>query len=310
MPTLIRKFYEDLQDEDFKISFCLFHQRFSTNTLPQWKLAQPFRAIAHNGEINSIEANRFNVLAKRGAIKSEVFTDDELARILDIILQDDMSDSASLDNFFEFLLANGVDFFKAARAILPAPWQNAPHMDPDLRAFYEYTSACFEAWDGPAAVSMTNGRYIGCVIDRNGLRPSKYIITKKNQLLITSEYGVLDVPTSEIVQRGRLQSGEMMGLDLKDGRVMFDDDINKYLKDRANYNDWINEHMSYLQEYIDSPIATMSSINQKELESRQRYFNITHEVIDQVIEPMINDGKESEEEQSNLIDELESLDDE
>ncbi len=143
MPTLIKKFYKDLQDRDFKISFCLFHQRFSTNTLPQWKLAQPFRTIAHNGEINSVTANRFNVLAKRGSIKSEVFSDEELQRVLKIILQDDMSDSASLDNFFEFLQANGVDFFKSARALIPAPWQNAPHMDPELRAFYEYTSTCF-----------------------------------------------------------------------------------------------------------------------------------------------------------------------
>lgn len=293
MPTLIKTFYKDLQDEDFQISFCLFHQRFSTNTLPQWKLAQPFRTIAHNGEINSIKANRFNVLAKRGAIKSEVFNDDELARILKIILQDDMSDSASLDNFFEFLLVNGVDFFKAARSVLPAPWQNAPYMDPDLRAFYEYTSTCFEAWDGPAAVSMTNGRYIGCVLDRNGLRPSKYIITKDNRLLITSEYGVLEVPTEEIVERGRLQSGEMMGLDLKNGQVMLNNDINAYLKERANYNDWINEHMSYLQEYIDSPLSTVDLLEKENLESKQRYFNITHEVIDQIIEPMINDGKEA-----------------
>jgi glutamate synthase (NADPH/NADH) large chain len=293
MPTLIKKFYKDLQDKDFKISFCLFHQRFSTNTLPQWKLAQPFRTIAHNGEINSVTANRFNVLAKRGSIKSEVFSDEELDRILKIILQDDMSDSASLDNFFEFLQANGVDFFKSARALIPAPWQNAPHMDPELRAFYEYTSTCFEAWDGPAAVSMTNGRYIGCILDRNGLRPSKYIITKDNRLIITSEYGILDIPVEEIKERGRLQSGEMMGLDLKNGRVMKNDEINDYLKARANYNEWLNDNMSYLQEYIDSPYLHIEEIQKEELEAKQRYFNITHEVIDQIIEPMLKDGKEA-----------------
>ena len=293
MPTLIKKFYIDLQDEDFQISFCLFHQRFSTNTLPQWKLAQPFRNIAHNGEINSVTANKFNVLAKRGSIKSEVFSDEELDRILKIILQDDMSDSASLDNFFEFLQANGVDFFKTARALIPAPWQNAPHMDPELRAFYEYTSTCFEAWDGPAAVSMTNGRYIGCVIDRNGLRPSKYIITKDNRLLITSEYGVLDIPETNVKEKGRLQSGEMMGLDLKDARVIKNDEINDYLKNRENYSEWLNENMSYLQEYIDSPISTIEELPKDELESKQRYFNITHEAIDQIIEPMLKDGKEA-----------------
>ena len=293
MPTLIKKFYKDLQDRDFKISFCLFHQRFSTNTLPQWKLAQPFRNIAHNGEINSVKANIFNVLAKRGSIKSEVFTEEELNKILNIILQDDMSDSASLDNFFEFLQANKVDFFKSARALIPAPWQNAPHMDPELRAFYEYTSTHFEAWDGPAAVSMTNGRYIGCIIDRNGLRPSKYIITKDNRLLITSEYGVLNIPIENVKERGRLQSGEMMGLDLKDARVIKNDEINEYLKSRANYNDWISENMSYLQEYIDTPIFTIDELNKRDLESKQRYFNITHETIDQIIEPMLKDGKEA-----------------
>ncbi len=268
-------------------------QRFSTQYSSSWKLAQPFRTIAHNGEINSVTANRFNVLAKRGSIKSEVFSDEELQRVLKIILQDDMSDSASLDNFFEFLQANGVDFFKSARALIPAPWQNAPHMDPELRAFYEYTSTCFEAWDGPAAVSMTNGRYIGCILDRNGLRPSKYIITKDNRLLITSEYGVLDIPVDNIKERGRLQSGEMMGLDLKNGRVMKNEEINNYLKSRANYNEWLNDNMNYLQEYIDSPNLQIDEIKKDELEKKQRYFNITHEVIDQIIEPMLKDGKEA-----------------
>ena len=185
MPTYIKHFYVDLRDEDFKISFSLFHQRFSTNTLPLWRLAQPFRAIAHNGEINSVEANRFNVEVKSEQLKSEVFSEEEMKRLLPI-LQNVGSDSTSLDNMFEFLLANGVDFFKAARALIPAPWQNAPHMDANLRAFYEYTATAMEAWDGPAAVSLTDGRHIGCLIDRNGLRPSKYTITKDDKLYITS----------------------------------------------------------------------------------------------------------------------------
>ena len=193
MPTHIKEFYKDLADENFEISFCLFHQRFSTNTLPQWKLDQPFRVIAHNGEINSVTANRFNVKANIASVKSEVFTDEEMKRLIDVI-QDDMRDSASLDNFMEFLRVNGVDFFKAARSLIPAPWHNAPHMDSDLRAFYEYASTCFDPWDGPAAVSMTDGRFIGCVIDRNGLRPSKYIKTRDNRLHIASEYGALSIP--------------------------------------------------------------------------------------------------------------------
>ncbi len=292
MPTHIKEFYKDLANEDFEISFCLFHQRFSTNTLPQWKLAQPFRMIAHNGEINSVTANRFNVAAKMAAAKSDVFTDEEMTRLTNVI-QNGMSDSASLDNFMEFLRVNGVDFFKAARSLIPAPWHNAPHMDSDLRAFYEYASTCFEPWDGPAAVSMTDGRYIGCVLDRNGLRPSKYIRTKDNRLLISSEYGVLQLPEEEIVERGRLQSGEMMGIDLKHGTVLKNNDINDYLKAANPYDKWLCTNMSYLQEHVPTFTVPKSSIVYGNMEARQRYFNYTLEVLREIIKPMISEGKET-----------------
>ena len=292
MPTHIKEFYQDLANEDFEISFCLFHQRFSTNTLPQWKLAQPFRMIAHNGEINSVTANRFNVAAKMAAVKSDVFTDEEMTRLTNVI-QNGMSDSASLDNFMEFLRVNGVDFFKAARSLIPAPWHNAPHMDTDLRAFYEYASTHFEPWDGPAAVSMTDGRYIGCVIDRNGLRPSKYIRTKDNRLLISSEYGVLQIPEEEIVERGRLQSGEMMGIDLKHGKVLKTGDIDDYIKAGNPYDKWLCNNMSYLQEHVPTAEVPKSSIEYGNMEARQRYFNYTLEVMREVIKPMIAEGKET-----------------
>lgn len=292
MPTHIKEFYKDLANEAFEISFCLFHQRFSTNTLPQWKLAQPFRMIAHNGEINSVTANRFNVASKMATAKSDVFTDEEMVRLKNVI-QNGMSDSASLDNFMEFLRVNGVDFFKAARSLVPAPWHNAPHMDSDLRAFYEYASTCFEPWDGPAAVSMTDGRYIGCVIDRNGLRPSKYIRTTDNRLLISSEYGVLSIPDEEIVERGRLQSGEMMGIDLKHGKVLKSTDIDEYLKAANPYDQWLSENMSYLQEHVPTVEFKKTSIEYGNMEERQRYFNFTLEVIREVIKPMIAEGKET-----------------
>ncbi len=295
MPTHIKEFYPDLASEDFKISFCLFHQRFSTNTLPQWKLAQPFRMIAHNGEINSVTANRFNAMAKVITAKSDIFTDEEMDRLRNVI-QSDMSDSASLDNFMEFLVVNGVDFFKAARSLIPAPWHNAPHMDSELRAFYEYASTCFVPWDGPAAVSMTDGRYIGCVLDRNGLRPSKYIITTDNRLLITSEYGVLDVPEDEIVERGRLQSGQMMGVDLKHGKVLKSEDIDNYIKGLHPYNKWLSENMSYLQEHMPSQEALDKNKMPEDKElmvAKQRYFNYTTEVLREVIRPMIAEGKET-----------------
>ena len=291
MPTHIKHFYIDLRDEDFKISFALFHQRFSTNTLPQWRLAQPFRAIAHNGEINSVEGNRINVKIKSEQVKSDIFTEEELKRILPI-LQPVGSDSTSLDNMFEFMLVNGVDFFKAARSLVPAPWQNAPHMDSDLRAFYEYTATTMEAWDGPAAVSLTDGRHIGCLIDRNGLRPSKYVITKDDKLYITSEYGTLKLEEEEILERGRLQSGQMIGLDLKHGKILKEEDINNYLKSSQNYSKWLNDDMDYVQEYIEDSFLNIKDYKIADIEKKQKFFNITYEVLDQVIEPMAKDGKE------------------
>ena len=292
MPTHIKEFYPDLADEDFAISFCLFHQRFSTNTLPEWRLAQPFRMIAHNGEINSVTANRFNAKAKMAAVKSTVFSDEEMEKLLDVI-QEGMSDSASLDNFIEFLNVNGVDFFKAARSVIPAPWHNNSQMDAELRAFYEYASTCFEPWDGPAAVSMTDGRYIGCVLDRNGLRPAKYIITTDNRLIITSEYGVLQVPDEQIVERGRLQSGEMMGVDLKYGKVLKSKDIDDYLKSMHPYNKWISENMSYLQEFVPNTKVEPYPEGAEAMTAKQRYFNYTLEVLREVIKPMVLEGKET-----------------
>jgi len=291
MPTTIKQFYIDLNDEDFKISFALFHQRFSTNTLPKWRLAQPFRGIAHNGEINSIEANRFNVALKTEAIKSTVFNQEELNRIFPI-LQDGGSDSASLDNMFEFLIVNGMDFFKAARALVPAPWQNAPYMDSELRAFYEYMAIRFEAWDGPAAVSLTDGRHIGCLIDRNGLRPSKYFITKDDRVFITSEYGTVLIDDEEIIDRGRLQSGQMIALDLKNGALLKNDDINDYLKSTQNYEKWLTANMQYLQEYIEDSFLDLSDYSFEDMENRQKFANITYETLDQMIIPMADEGKE------------------
>jgi glutamate synthase (NADPH) large chain len=291
MPTTIKQFYIDLNDEDFKISFALFHQRFSTNTLPKWRLAQPFRGIAHNGEINSIEANRFNVAVKTEAIKSEIFTDEELSRIFPI-LQDGGSDSASLDNMFEFLMVNGMDFFKCARSLVPAPWQNAPYMDSELRSFYEFSAIRFEAWDGPAAVSLTDGRHIGCLIDRNGLRPSKYFRTKDDRLFITSEYGTVLFDEEDIIDRGRLQSGQMIAIDLKSGTILKNKDINDYLKSTQNYEKWLTNNMKYLQEYVEDTFLDHSDYTFDDLIHRQKYANITYEVLDQMIIPMADEAKE------------------
>jgi glutamate synthase (NADPH/NADH) large chain len=189
-------------------------------------------------------------------------------------------------------VVNGGDFFKTARSLVPAPWQNSPHMDPELRAFYEYTSTAMEAWDGPAAVSLTDGRHIGCLIDRNGLRPSKYTITKDNRIFITSEYGTVLIPDDEIEDRGRLQSGQMIGVDLEHGKVFKDDDINTYLKSSQNYNQWLNNDMKYLQEFTEETFLETNDYIFDDLNDKQKFFNITYEVLDQMIIPMASEGKE------------------
>ncbi|WP_331775586.1 glutamate synthase large subunit [Sulfurospirillum sp. 1612] len=291
MPVYIKAFFLDLNDESFKTKFALFHQRFSTNTLPQWKLAQPFRMIAHNGEINSISANRFNIKARTRSLKSEVFSDEELQKLFPIT-RDDVSDSASLDHMFEFMIANGYDFFKTIRSLIPMPWQNAPHIDSELRSFYEYSSIHFDPWDGPAAVSFTDGRYIACVLDRNGLRPAKYIITKDERILISSEYGVLDIDDNDILEQGRLQSGQIIGIDLKYNKILKNDDIDDYIKRSKPYGTWLNENLTYLQEYVEMPFEHISDYEIEDLELKQRFFNITQEFKNMVISPMMQDGKE------------------
>jgi len=291
MPTYIKSFYMDLNDEDFKTKFALFHQRFSTNTLPQWKLAQPFRALAHNGEINSISANRANIKARYSTLKSEVFSDAELKKLFPIT-NSQVSDSASLDNMFEFMIANGYDFFKTIRCLIPMPWQNAPYIDSELRAFYEYSSISFDPWDGPAAVSFTNGRYIACVLDRNGLRPAKYVITKDDRIIISSEYGVLDIEEDEVIEQGRLQSGQMIGVDLKYNKVLKSKDIDDYIKASKPYGTWLNEKLIYLQEYVEMPFEDTSDYERDNLEIEQRFFNITQEFQNMIVRPMMKDGKE------------------
>ncbi|WP_245935661.1 glutamate synthase large subunit [Sediminitomix flava] len=291
MPTVIKDFYLDLSEDDFEVSFALFHQRFSTNTLPRWPLAQPFRTLAHNGEINSIQANRFNVKVSEELMESLVFSKEELDRIFPI-LTEGASDSASLDNFFEFLVQAGVDFFKAARCVIPAPWQNAPMIDSKLRDFYEYLSSNFEAWDGPAAVNLTDGRYIACMIDRNGLRPAKYIITKDDRVVIASEYGVVDIDDEDIVEQGRLKGGEMMAIDLKYGRILKNEEVNDYLKDQRPWGKWLRQNNYYLKDHIGKNFTDFADYSYDNMVDMQRYHNFTNEVVEQVIAPMVEKGKE------------------
>ena len=291
MPTYLKAFYLDLQEEDFEVSFALFHQRFSTNTLPRWSLAQPFRTLAHNGEINAIKANRFNVVTLSEVFESQVYTQDELSRLMPILTEHG-SDSASVDHFFEFLIHNGVDFFKAARSMVPAPWQNSPHMDAKLRSFYEYAASNMEAWDGPAALNFTDGRFIGCILDRNGLRPAKYIITHDNRIIISSEYGVLDIEKHNIAEQGKLKSGQMIGVDLRYGAILKDQEINDYIKNSRPYTKWINDNQAYLMEHVDRNFENFEDYRYDNLTALQRFHNFTYETVENIVRPMIKNAKE------------------
>lgn len=290
-PDNLKAFFIDLQQDDFETGFALFHQRFSTNTLPRWSLAQPFRTLAHNGEINSIEGNRYTVYVNTEKVESSVFSDDEVKNLLPV-LDKNTSDSGSVDNMFEFLIENGVDFFKAMSSMFPPAWQNLPKQDSKLRAFYEYLTANFEAWDGPAAVNFTDGRYLATVMDRNGLRPAKYIITKDGRFLIASELGVLDIEEEMIVEQGKLNGGEIIALDTRYGKILKNDEIRDYLKKSQPYDEWLSKNQIYLVEHVEENFIDDRDYKCENLNELQRYHNYTHEVVESIISPMANEGKE------------------
>ena len=211
MPGALPEFYPDLKDPRLETSVCVFHQRFSTNTMPQWRLAQPFRFLAHNGEINTIQGNRNWAQAR-----AKNFISDKLDDIsdLDPIISLIGSDSSSLDNMLEVMRAGGMDVLQGMRILMPPAWQAVDDFDPDVRAFYEFFDCQMEPWDGPAGIVLTDGRYAACSLDRNGLRPARYVMTKDRHITIASEIGVYDYAEKHVISKGRLGPGEMLAVDL------------------------------------------------------------------------------------------------
>ncbi|MBT8084756.1 MAG: glutamate synthase large subunit, partial [Woeseia sp.] len=253
MPEVLPQFYLDLQDERLATSVCLFHQRFSTNTLPAWRLAQPFRFLAHNGEINTISGNRNWALAR-----AENFVSDKLEEVSELhpIISLTGSDSSSLDNMLEVMRAGGMDVLQAMRMLIPPAWHTVDTVDPDVRAFYEFWDCHLEPWDGPAGIVLTDGRYAACCLDRNGLRPARYVITRDRHITIASEIGVHDYENKDVVAKGRLGPGEMLAVDLRGGRLLHNDDINDILKARAPYKKWLKQGVRYLDsELVDRHMA-------------------------------------------------------
>jgi glutamate synthase (NADPH/NADH) large chain len=288
MPSYLPIFYKDLKDKRLETAICVFHQRFSTNTWPQWKLAQPFRYLAHNGEINTVQGNRNWALARGAKFATSLIDNMDDIRPL---VGATGSDSSSMDNMLEALMAGGINMFRAMRLLVPAAWQNDNTMDKDLKAFYDYNSMHMEPWDGPAGVVLTNGRYAACTLDRNGLRPARYIITKDRHITIASEVGVYKYKPEDVVAKGRLKPGQMLAVDTSTGEFLLPEDINNALKKAQPYREWIETHLQRLEDKADD--ETLPTLEGDDLTAYEKLFQISYEERDQVIRVLGESGQEA-----------------
>jgi glutamate synthase (ferredoxin) len=249
----LRAFYLDLQDEDYETALCVFHQRYSTNTLPDWFLAQPFRMLAHNGEINTLQGNRNWMEAREADLESPFWL--EHIEWLKPIAWRAGSDSASLDNALEALERSGRDVLHGMMMLVPEAWENMPDMDPARRAFYEYHACLTEPWDGPAALAFTDGQFVGASLDRNGLRPARYKITKDGLVVMASEVGVVDLDDSEVVEKGRLGPGQMIAVDTVQQRLLRNDEIKSEIATGRPYGEWLKRHLVRLETKLNGDPA-------------------------------------------------------
>ena len=282
----VSKYYQDLDDERTESALALVHQRFSTNTFPSWPLAQPFRYLCHNGEINTVRGNINWMAARRHNMSSEILGDD-LEKLWPLI-GDGKSDSATFDNALELLIAGGYSLSHAMMMMIPEAWSGNPLMDDDRRAFYEYHAALMEPWDGPASMAFTDGRQIAATLDRNGLRPSRFIVTDDDKVILGSEVGVLPIPESKIVKKWRLQPGKMLLIDLEQGRIIDDAELKETLASAKPYQKWLDETQILLSDLPDE-VSAMTPDRQTVLD-RQQAFGYTQEDIKFFIGPMAASG--------------------
>jgi glutamate synthase (NADPH/NADH) large chain len=293
MPANLPEFFSDLKDKRLKSSICVFHQRFSTNTLPNWKYAQPFRYLAHNGEINTIAGNRSWSEARTPKFQTPLLPD--LQKIRPLVNQEG-SDSSSLDNMLELFLAGGMDVFRAMRVLVPPAWQAEPDMPPDLRAFYEFNSMHVEPWDGPAGIVMTNGTIAACNLDRNGLRPARYVITRDDLITLASEVGVWDYAEADVVEKGRVGPGEMFAVDTATGKLWRSEEIDNQLKARRPYADWLVENIIRVQNNDEQEAEAAAGFlrdNPQNFPIFQKLFGVSNEEREQVIRVMAEDQVEA-----------------
>ena len=282
------KYYKDLNDDRFESALALVHQRFSTNTFPSWALAQPFRYLCHNGEINTVRGNINWMLARRHSMKSDLLGDD-LEKLWPLV-GDGASDSATFDNALELLVAGGYSLAHAMMIMIPEAWDGHPLMDAERRAFYEYHAALMEPWDGPAAIAFTDGRQIGATLDRNGLRPARYVITDDDIVVLGSEVGVLPVPEERIVKKWRLQPGKMLLIDLEKQCIVDDDELKADLARAEPYQSWLDETQIHLED-LPPEVAAMPP-DHATLLDRQQAFGYSQEDIKFFLAPMAAEGQE------------------
>ncbi len=283
----VGKYYRDLQDPRVLTAFALVHQRFSTNTFPTWNLAHPFRMIAHNGEINTVRGNVNWMTARHAAMSSKLLGAD-LDKLWPLITEG-QSDSACFDNALELLVAGGYSLPHAMMLLIPEAWAGNPLMDEERRAFYEYHAALMEPWDGPAAVAFTDGRMIGATLDRNGLRPARYLITDDDMVLMASEMGVLDIPQHKIVKKWRLQPGKMFLIDMQAGRIVDDAELKHQLATAKPYRQWIEKSRYYLGDLPE--VANKPKLNASLLDTQQA-FGYSQEDLKFILAPMVSAGEE------------------
>lgn len=278
----LRKFYLDLQDENYKSAIAIVHSRFSTNTTPSWQRAHPNRYIAHNGEINTIRANVNKMLAREESMHSK-FLDENSSKILPII-NTSGSDSAMLDNALEFLVMNGMPLEKAVMILIPEPWKHQT-MDQKKKDFYHYYASMMEPWDGPAAILFSDGQKVGAVLDRNGLRPSRYYLTSDNMLILSSEVGVLDIDEKKIVKKSRLEPGKMLLVDTKKKKLIEDYDLKNEYASSNPYGEWLDNHLLYLKD-LPAPDKKTHIHSQHERDILYKVFGYTYEDVKDIILPM------------------------
>ena len=283
------KYYPDLHEKDFESALALVHQRFSTNTFPAWSLAHPYRMIAHNGEINTLRGNVNWMAARQASVHSKLYGKD-ISRLWPISYEG-QSDTACFDNGLEFLVQGGYSLAHAVMMMIPEAWAGNPLMDEERRSFYEYHAALMEPWDGPAAIAFTDGRQIGATLDRNGLRPARYLVTKDDRIVMASEMGTLKIPEDQIVTKWRLQPGKMLLVDLEEGRLIPDDEIKAQLAKSHPYREWLSGTQIVLEDMKDAaPKGMRSNLT---LLDRQQAFGYTQEDVGILMTPMASTGEEA-----------------